>query len=95
MLNLLEHIKSDSKYQKEFKIYKALGNKLRFFIYKTLENKPMCTCALAKIFNKPDSSISYHLNILQDANLIIGKKQGYFTIYYTKEVLLNDLTKKE
>jgi len=92
--NILESIKNSQKYQKEFDIYNALGNELRFLIYKILENKPMCVCALARIFGKPDSSITYHLKILQEADLIIGKKQGYFTIYYTKNILLKDLGKK-
>jgi DNA-binding transcriptional ArsR family regulator len=91
---ILESIKNNQKYKQEFELYNALGNELRFFIYKILETKPMCTCALARIFKKPDSSITYHLKILQDADLIIGKKKGYFTIYYTKKVLLNDLAKR-
>lgn len=89
---LLENIRTNTKAQKEFKIYKALGHKLRYHIYKMLERKPMCTCALAKLFQKPDSSITYHLKILQDANLIIGQKQGYFTVYYAREKFLNQIS---
>ncbi|MBD3196122.1 MAG: metalloregulator ArsR/SmtB family transcription factor [Candidatus Lokiarchaeota archaeon] len=89
---ILNQIKKSMKYDREIKIYKALGHKLRYRIVKILEKKPMCVCALAQIFEKSDSSIAYHLNELQKAGLIIGKKEGYFTIYYTKEKLLNELS---
>ncbi len=82
---MLENVKTNPQIQKDFKIYKALGHKLRYHIYKMLESKPMCTCALARLFQKPDSSITYHLKILQNADLIIGQKQGYFTIYHTRK----------
>lgn len=81
----LVEIRTNEENLDEFKVYKALGHKLRYHIYKMLEIKPMCTCALARLFQKPDSSITYHLKILQNAELIIGRKQGYYTIYHTKK----------
>jgi len=87
----LKKIKSNNKFKREFEVYNALGHKLRYMIFKILQNKPMCVCALAQVFEKSDSSIAYHLNILQDAGLIIGRKKGYFTIYYSKEKLLSEI----
>ena len=88
---ILKKIKSNKKFKREFEVYNALGHELRYMIYKILQNKPMCVCALAQVFEKSDSTIAYHLNILQDAALIIGKKKGYFTIYYSKEGLLSEI----
>lgn len=55
----------------------------------------MCTCALARLFQKPDSSITYHLKILQNVGLIVGEKQGYYTIYHTKTDFLRKITRKK
>jgi len=90
--DLLMEIKTNENYNRELEIYEALGHKLRYRIFKILENKPMCVCALAQIFERSDSSIAYHLNRLQKAELIIGRKKGYFTIYYTREKLLNEIS---
>lgn len=91
----LEDIRTNTKSQREFEVYNALGHKLRYHIYKILERKPMCTCALARLFQKPDSSITYHLKILQDADLIIGQKQGYFTVYHARENFLNQIANQK
>ncbi|TFF97576.1 MAG: ArsR family transcriptional regulator [Promethearchaeota archaeon] len=88
---VLKNLRINERTQTQFKIYKALGHQMRFEIYQLLKNKPMCTCALAKLFQKPDSSITYHLKILQNAKLIIGEKRGYFTVYHSKESYLNQI----
>lgn len=89
--NLLKKIWNDIKVKREFEIFNALGHELRYKIFKILEKKPMCVCALARVFEKSDSTITYHLNILQNAGLIIGTKKGYFTIYYTKDQLISEI----
>lgn len=88
---ILNEIKNDTKVINQLKIHRALSNLKRFLIIKILEIKPMCTCALAKLFDATDGAITHHLKILEDAGLIIGKKQGYYTIYYTKESLIEEI----
>jgi len=88
---ILKEIRSNGERQEEFKVYKALGHKLRYNIYNVLKRKPMCTCALARLFQKPDSSITYHIKILQEADLIIGQKQSYFTVYHARANFLNQI----
>jgi len=88
----IEKLKEDPKFDEEYNIHNALSNKKRFLIYKILEQHPMCTCALAKIFDTTDGAITHHLKILEKAGLIIGKKAGYFTSYYTKESLMKHIS---
>jgi len=42
--------------------------------------------------SKSLKGITHHLKILEDAGLIIGKKEGYFTRYYTVEELVQKLS---
>jgi ArsR family transcriptional regulator len=90
--SIIEKIENDPDFNKQLKIHNALSNNKRFLIIKILEEKPMCTCALAKLFDTTDGAITHHLKILEEAGLIIGKKQGYYTIYYTKESLIEQIS---
>lgn len=89
---LILNIKKDSNAMKEYNTHKALSNIKRYIIFKLLKNKPMCTCAIAKVFEVSDGTITHHLKILEEAGLIIGKKEGYFTRYYTVEQLIQKLS---
>jgi ArsR family transcriptional regulator len=90
-LEFISNIKKDPKATKEYEIHKALSSMKRFLIFYLLKKKPMCTCALANVLNVTDGTISHHLNILEDAGLIIGRKEGYYTRYYTVEELIKEL----
>jgi DNA-binding transcriptional ArsR family regulator len=83
-----ETIKSDEEFIQNLKIYEALGNENRFLIYKLLEQKELCTCVIAEILQMSQGTITHHLKKLIDSGLIVGKKSGYFTIYYTKKNFL-------
>ena len=82
----------DSEKLQEYNIHKALSNLKRYIIYKLLENKPMCTCALANVLQVSDSTITHHLKILESAGLIVGKKEGYFTRYFIIKELIAELS---
>ena len=84
--------KKNKKLLHDWKIHKALSNFNRYLMFKLLEHKPMCTCALANVFSVSDGTITHHLKILEKAGLIFGKKEGYFTKYYTKKNLIDHLT---
>ncbi|MHA1848818.1 MAG: ArsR/SmtB family transcription factor [Promethearchaeota archaeon] len=81
----INNLVKDDAFKKELRIHNALSKEPRFAIYKMLEMQGLCTCVLAEMFNMSEGSISHHLKILENAGLIIGKKVGRFTVYYTKE----------
>jgi predicted transcriptional regulator len=81
---ILQNMKKDFNYVEILGKFTALGDQTRWAIYNILKLQPMCTCALAKIFHMKESAISHHLKILETNQLIIGKKEGYFTVYCVK-----------
>ena len=83
--NLLSKIKSDKQFQQKLKENDALSHELRYAMYLLLEQHELCTCALAEIVQMSEPTVTHHLKILMDANLILAQKQGLYTIYYTKE----------
>jgi len=85
-------ILNNSSFEEELKFHKALANQERLLIYKLLLNRPICTCVLSFILGKSQSTISRHLKIIEDAGLIIGKKEGYFVHYYTREMFAQDFS---
>jgi DNA-binding transcriptional ArsR family regulator len=83
--DFIEELKKDEDFEGQLLIHKALSKKKRLIIFKLLKERPMCTCALAEVLGTTDGAITHHLNILKKANLIIGQKKGYYTIYHTME----------
>ncbi|MFO8018038.1 MAG: winged helix-turn-helix domain-containing protein [Promethearchaeia archaeon] len=81
--NFIAQFEGKKDFEKKLSIHKALSKRKRFLIFKLLKNRPMCTCALAKVLGTTDGAITHHLNILKEAGLIIGQKEGYYTIYHT------------
>ena len=62
-------------------IFKALSDKSRLRIIKMLQKKPLCVCEITEILQLATSTVSNHLSILTDANLIIGEKDGKWINY--------------
>ena len=92
--NLLKKINEDEDIDQEIKIFKALANKIRLEIIRLLNKGPLCTCALANIFGLSEGSVNRHLKILEDAGLIFGKKNGYFTLYYNRDKFFKEFPKE-
>ena len=63
------------------KIFKALGDEVRFNILILISNNSMCSKGLAKRLNISEAAISQHIKILKEAELIIGYKVGYHNFY--------------
>ncbi len=59
----------------------AIGNVDRFAIMNLLRKKSYTITELEGSLNKSQSTISHHIKILQQQNLIMGIKKGKFTEY--------------
>ena len=57
----------------------AIGNQDRYIILLSLLTKDRCICELEAILQKPQPTISRHIRILEEANLLRGWKKGRFT----------------
>ncbi len=62
-------------------LLEAFSHLERILILRILMEKDRCVCELEAILDKSQSTISYHLRILEKINLIKGWKKGKFTHY--------------
>ncbi len=81
LLKLREEVETDNDKLSLIKIMEALGNKDRFIMVDMLREKDRCVCELEAIIDKSQGTISRHLKVLENANLIQGWKHGKFTHY--------------
>jgi len=67
------------------KIFKALSDTNRLRILKMLEIKKLCVCEITEILALATSTVSKHLTILKEAELISDKKEGRWVTYKLSE----------
>ena len=82
-------------------VWKALADPTRRKIVELLKSRDMNAGEIAEHFNMTKPSISNHLNILKQADMVDGEKQGQNMVYSLNtsvfdEILttLSDLTKR-
>ena len=63
-------------------VMKALSDPNRVKIVKMLQHKMMCVCELKEALQIAQPSVSKHLKILEDADLVTNKKDGLWVNYY-------------
>lgn len=63
------------------KIFKALSDPNRIRILKMLEVRPLCVCEITEVLQLATSTVSKHLSILRDVDLIIDSKDGKWVNY--------------
>ena len=80
---------------KLIKILKALGDKKRLRIVKMLQQKTLCVCEITAALGLATSTVSNHLSILKDAEIVGDIKDGKWVNYYlntsTKNIFLTGL----
>lgn len=83
--NKLLEMKSDldgkGELSKLGNIFKALGDQNRMRIIYVLSKSSLCVCDIATLLNMTQSSISHHLKILRDLNLVKFEKKGKLVVY--------------
>jgi len=62
-------------------VYKALSDSSRLRILMMLKEKSLCVCEMVDILELANSTVSKHLSILRNANLIIDEKNGRWVNY--------------
>jgi ArsR family transcriptional regulator, arsenate/arsenite/antimonite-responsive transcriptional repressor len=72
-------------------IFKALNDETRRQIIDLLKKQDMNAGEIAEHFHMSKPSISHHLDILKQADLITSDKQGQFIIYSLNTTILEDL----
>ena len=72
-------------------IFKALNDETRRDILELLRKKEMTAGDIADQFHISKPSISHHLDILKQADLITSEKKGQFVEYSLNTSILEDL----
>ena len=73
------------------KVFKALNDTTRREILNLLKEKDMTAGEIADAFNITKPSISHHLDILSQAELVTSEKRGQFVIYSLNTTVLDDI----
>lgn len=72
------------------KIFKALSDPNRLRIVKMLEGRELCVCEIRNVLGLSTSTVSKHLSVLREADLIVDRKDGKWVI-----LRLNDRSEKK
>ena len=72
-------------------LFKALNDETRRQIIELLKERDMNAGEIAERFNISKPSISHHLDILRQANLVTSEKKGQFVEYSLNTTILEDL----
>jgi len=63
------------------KIFKALSDTNRLRILRMLDSRPLCVCEIREILQLATSTVSAHLSILKEADLIVDEKDNKWVNY--------------
>jgi ArsR family transcriptional regulator len=72
-------------------IFKALNDSTRREILELLRNQEMTAGAIADQFHVSKPSISHHLDILKQADLVTSEKKGQFVVYSLNTTIVDDI----
>lgn len=73
------------------KAFKALSDETRREILKLLNKGDMSAGEISEHFNMSKPSISKHLDVLREAELITSEKKGQFVIYSINTTILQEV----
>jgi len=62
-------------------LYKALSDQNRLRILLMLQEKSLCVCEIVEILELANSTVSKHLSILRNVDLIMDEKDGRWVNY--------------
>ena len=74
-------------------LFKALNDTTRRSILEMLKEKDMTAGDIADQFNISKPSISHHLDLLKQANLVIAVKEGQFIYYSINTTVMDEMLK--
>jgi ArsR family transcriptional regulator len=63
------------------KVMKAVSDSNRVKILKMLQKKTMCVCEMREALQLAQPTVSKHLKLLEDADLVVSSKEGLWVNY--------------
>ena|ERR1043166_7997831 len=74
-------------------LFKALGDPTRRQIIELLRKRDMNAGEIAEQFDMSKPSISHHLDLLRQANVVISIKEGQFITYSLNTTVFDEMVK--
>ncbi len=84
---------SSSKLRRAEKLLGAVGDANRMKVLLLLSKRDMCVCELESALGLPQPTVSHHLGVLEQANLLRRSKKGRFVFYSVVSSPALDLVK--
>jgi DNA-binding transcriptional ArsR family regulator len=78
---ILAEMPGKDEIQKNADTIKALGDPTRLKIIYLLEHGELCVCEIMAALDKPQPTVSHHLNLLKNAGLLKWRKEGVWIHY--------------
>ena len=91
---ITESLPDDNHYEEYSGKLKALSDPTRLKILYLLSDGELCVCEIMYALNKPQSSVSHHLNILKNLGFIKGRKDGIWIHYSLTSPKITDMVKE-
>jgi len=73
-------------------LFKAIADKTRLNIVDLLSCGEMCACQLLDNFNITQPTLSYHMRILCDSGIVIGRRNGAWMYYRINGRVLENIS---
>lgn len=77
----IANIPEEKQLENNTEIFKAISDPTRLKILYLLQDGELCVCEIIDVLEKPQSTISHHLNVLKKAGFIQGRKEGLWIHY--------------
>ena len=71
--------------------FKALGDKNRLTLFEQVLKGETCGCTLINKVEVTQPTMTYHLNILEDASLISSRKEGVWRKLDVNDKIIDDM----
>lgn len=78
---IISQMSNENEIQKQSDIIKSIGDPTRLKIIYLLHHGELCVCEIMDVLNKPQPTVSHHMNILKNSGLLKWRKQGVWTYY--------------
>lgn len=84
-----EGFELENLYMEEALVFKALSDSNRLIILTLLKSGEMCACKLLEQFKISQSTLSYHMKLLCEAELVVARVEGKWTKYSLNSQRIN------
>lgn len=89
----MKTLPKDDQFEEYSGKLKSLSDPTRLKILYLLSDDELCVCEIMYALDKPQSSVSHHLNILKNSGFIKGRKEGIWIHYSLTNLQISELVK--